>query len=504
MSNSMQEITAENSRWIMNSQALVEGVLKLPETLEEISTILDITGLGEVTEARLASPKIAVDGVANFCVLYLDKAGNFSSFNSECTFNHAIDAPTCTPDMRILALAEMQDVSYGVVDGSAISVRAIVSMDIYAMGNRKYGIMDTNPPEKHTRIKSAAAMISRVECAKPFRSYVKSELRVPQSMPAVKRVLSERGYAMVRSIVLEPGKAIVEGEVRVFIVYESTDKNAPLQYLTETLPYGEIINDEGIRKGASVVVLASLERLEVESDEENPDMLEISAVINHSLVCRGQNQMNYIEDLYDEEAEVELERESIGVCNILARECQKKIVRLSVEIPDTAPEVSRTLFACAYPKITSAKADNDRVMLSGMMGLVLCYTTTDAGPKNTRISVPFETEVAYPDMRRGADLWVKSHAEYAIAEGSGRELEVKCCLDICIWEVDSGVVEPISGVHFQPMEGVKQSGVVVYYTNGEETMWDIAKKFKIKKDVMEEITEDVKIEKGKRLVLIRR
>ncbi len=504
MSISMQEIIAENSRWITGSQALVEGILRLPEQMREISTILDITGLGEVVETRLVNARISVEGTANFCVLYLDREGNFASFNSECNFMHSIDMPGCTPEMQILALAEASDISFNLVDSNAISVRAVLDIDIYAVANCKYEVLDTASSGKYTRIKCDDAVLPLVTCARNFRAYVKSELRVPQSMPAVKRVLSENGYAVTKNVVVEQGKAVIEGELRVFIVYESTDKNAPLQYFNETLPYGEIVNDERIRQDASLFVVASLERLGVESDEGNADILEVSGVVNHFLICRGQKQIEYILDLYDEENETDLSAQTIDISYVRAFESQKKIVRLSAAIPDTSPEVSRVLYTCAYPKVTSVSADKDRVMLAGTIGILLCYTTTDAGPKSVRMVIPFETEVAYPGMESGEKLWAKCHAEYALAEGSGRELEIKCCLDICLWELENDEVNAVSDVQFRPVEGDKQSGVVVYYTNGQETLWDIAKKFKVKKDVLGDITDNAKIEKGKRLILIKR
>ena len=91
-----------------------------------------------------------------------------------------------------------------------------------------------------------------------------------------------------------------------------------------------------------------------------------------------------------------------------------------------------------------------------------------------------------------------------MAEGSGRELEIKYCLDICMWEVNVDKVSAISGADFTPLQDQKESGVVVYYANGSESLWDIAKKFKVKKDVIGDIPDDAYVEKGKRLVLIRR
>ena len=53
MSMLKQEIITENSRWMTDCQALIEGTLKLPEGLEEISGILEIAGLAELGRCSL-------------------------------------------------------------------------------------------------------------------------------------------------------------------------------------------------------------------------------------------------------------------------------------------------------------------------------------------------------------------------------------------------------------------------------------------------------------------
>ena len=221
MSISKREIMAENSRWICASQAMVEGVLKLPDSMEEISGVLDIAGVGEVTDASAGENSIFIEGNAVFCVLYLNKKGEFESFNATCRFNHTIEGGGVRPDMKVAAGAKLGEISFSVLDGSSVSVRADICIDAFALCNQNFEILDPELADGNIHLKCGQGEASFVECVKMIKSYVKSELRVPQSMPEVRKVLAERGYAAVRGVVTEPGKAIIEGELRVFVVYES-------------------------------------------------------------------------------------------------------------------------------------------------------------------------------------------------------------------------------------------------------------------------------------------
>lgn len=504
MSISKREIMAENSRWICASQAMVEGVLKLPDSMEEISGVLDIAGVGEVTDASAGENSIFIEGNAVFCVLYLNKKGEFESFNATCRFNHTAQCEGVRPDMKVAAGAKLGEVSFSVLDGSSVSVRADICIDAFALGNQNFEILDPELADGNIHLKCGQGEASFVECVKMIKSYVKSELRVPQSMPEVRKVLAERGYAAVRGVVTEPGKAIIEGELRVFVVYESTDKNAPLQYFQETIPFGEIVNHENIGADSAVTVHASLERLAVDTAPENPDLLEISAVVNLCVMSRGMRQLSYIADLYDEKSEMEAQSCEIGACKAAMREGQKKIVRLEAQIPENAPEVSRVLFTAAVPKSVCIHPGRDRASIDGKLAVNICYTTADAGIKSASLVLPFETEISLPGVTPNCELQVYANVEYATAEGSGRELSLKCCLDLCIWQMQSERMRAVCEVSSQPLERPCQSGAVIYYADGGKTLWDIAKRFKVSSDMLGSGEPDAVVPKGERLIFIRK
>lgn len=504
MSMIKQEITTENSKWLLGSQAQVEGILKLPDVLEEISNILEITGQGEASEISCAEDRIVVEAVGRFSVLYLDKKGDISSFDAETRFQHVVSQNGIAAEMQALCTVVSKDISFQLVDSSSVSIRAIFDLDIYALANAEYEILEAYSGDKNQEIQAGQMEIPRIDSAKCVKSFVKTELRVPQSMPPVRQILTVRGYALVKNMHTEDGKVIVEGDLRVFIVYQSPDKNAPLQFFNETIPFGEIIPDDRCGVNSQLFASSSLDRIAADLVSEDQDLIGVSAVINLCTTSRSTRQIDYIEDLYDRRQEARLKTLPIQIGACREFECQKKIVRLSLEIPEGAPEVVRVLYTSAFPEIVAAKPDRDRVGLEGVMRFWLCYTTADAGIKSIKVAVPFETEVSLPELSENADIFAKAFAEYASTEGSGRELEAKCCLDIWLCEMARQSVCAVSEVELVPADPV-EPGIVVYFADGKETLWDIAKRFKVKQDMlkgMEGGSRDV-VPKGKKLILVR-
>ncbi len=500
MSMSMREIASEKSSVISGSRALIEGALKIPEELNEAAEILEITGLAGVTRAEPGEYGVYVEGSADFKILYIDQEGTLAGFESSCDFRHSLERRE-QGGAKVLAVARIGDVNFSLSDSRSISLKAGLHIDLYIMGNEEIRILGSEGLPNSVHVKSRKAEVTSLSSADSPTTYVKSEVRVLQSMPEVKKVLAENGYAAVRKVMVERGKLIVEGELRVFIIYESTDKNAPLQYFSETLPFANILQDPGYGEEDTPFVTCELEKLAAESSEENADVIGIMAGIRLIALTRRTAETELIEDMYDENNMLNVERKQIESSNTRMLECQKKILRLSAEIPANSPEVSRVLYTRAQVFSAEAAAGNDRVALSGNIDFLICYTTQKAGIRCQKMALPFETELIYTGLARNGELKPKVMVEYALAEGSGRELELKVCLDVSMAEVRSENVLAAESYQAEEAPNEEENGIVVYYAGRDETPFEVAKRFRVGRGAEESMEE---LKKTGRFIFISR
>lgn len=471
-------ITAEHSQWTRDLQVLVEGSLSLPEGMTPIQSLLEVSGTNEITETTLENGKLSLSGVAYFKILYLDAEGGFSGFDAESEFSRTVELPDAPDEAQVLAWGTFSDISAEQSDPSHIAIHSVIDVDIYHGANAQYSLLDIPADDPGLHAKQQACRLATLSCVRAAKTYVQAQVRVPQSMPAVKRILSERGYAMLRKVTVEEGRAAAEGELRIFLIYESMDKNAPLQTFEETL--------------------AS------EIDAQDGDLIRISAAIGLHWIGRAFSETSVVTDLFDERHETQLSHTALCGCLLSEGTCLKKILRLSAEIPAGSPEVSRILFSSAYPSILSAHAEGGVLHLEGAIHLLLCYTTAQAGIHSTALLLPFETELSYPQALDGAALFFQSFCEYTLAEGSGREIELKCCLDLCAWECASQEVSAVSAASLSPLAEPKPCGILVYYPDGTESRWDIAKKFKVDPAEIAHAEGDGPLPRGKKLLLLSR
>ena len=143
-------------------------------------------------------------------------------------------------------------------------------------------------------------------------------------------------------------------------------------------------------------------------------------------------------------------------------------------------------------------------MMEGILTVALCYTTMQSGIRSTQLQLPFETEVAYTALDPSAALQVYAFGAYTVAEGSGKELELKACLDLCIHEARSQTVYAVQDAALEAPAARKQTGIFIYYADGKESLWDIAKKFKINRQTISTLPETDVPPQGHKLILVSR
>ena len=71
--------------------------------------------------------------------------------------------------MKVVGGAKLGEISFSVLDGSSVSVRAEICIDAYALGNQSYEILDPKLAEGSMHLKARNGEISWVECVKMIK-----------------------------------------------------------------------------------------------------------------------------------------------------------------------------------------------------------------------------------------------------------------------------------------------------------------------------------------------
>jgi len=456
------------------SESLVEGRLSLPADRPDIERVLFIQGRIHVN-AEPAEGKVFMDGNVSFSVVYLDLEGGIEAFDASSPFRHTQDMEEAEPGMHIIARGSVREITYSVEEGRAVNVRGIVGVEIKgSVVKNCEAAASVELPELQTRMVKQRLMTTREQ--RRETAYIREDLRVSQTMPTADKILFADAYAVVSSVRNEDLKIIVEGNIKLTVLYLSADKSAPLQQLSETVPFGQIIASEAISAGDAVTAEAAIAEVNVSVADEASDVLRLSARMTIVCAVRGEQEVEFLEDAYSLSNRLTLDHEE-QVCRypVLSGNA-RTIARSTISVPASQPSVSRVICLKGVPSIASALPGIDRVYLEGLMMYTVCYYSPE-GMWSYTGETPFESQVLLDGITPEHDVEVRTEVENCMFEGTGRDISVKFMMDVHVQAFTQCRIHMVSGLDETDEPAATRQGITIYFADGGETAWDIAKRF---------------------------
>ena len=470
------------------SESLVEGRLSLPADRTNMQRVLFIGGRISVN-AEPADGKVFMDGNVEFNVVYVDTDGQLDSFDAVSPFRHTEDMDGAGPGMSIFARGSVKEIVFSLDDGRSVNVKGIVSVQLRGSVMQSCeAVTGVEPSELQTR--TAKRRMRQTRDQRRETVYVHEDVRIPQTMPMAEKVLSCEAYAVVHSVRTEDLKIIVEGEIKLTVLYLSADKNAPLMQMSESVPFGQIIASEGLAADDIVSAEVSLFDLRVSVADEANDVLRLSARMSIVCAARGESDMQYLEDAYSLENRLSLDYQEQSCRFIALSGNARAIARSTVSIPDSQPSVSRIVCLKAMPSIAAVRPGADRVYIEGLMMFTMCYYCTE-GMWSYSGETPFEAEVQMDGMMPSYEVEVCADVENCTYDGTGRDISVKFMMDVGIRAFAQTNMRLVADMTMTDERASTRQGITIYFADGGESTWDIAKRFATTLDTVKRFNPEI-------------
>lgn len=482
------------------SESLVEGRLSLPPEKSEIDRVLFIQGRIHVN-AEPADGKVFMDGSVVFSVVYMAADGSIDAFEATSPFRHSEEMVGADAGMLLTAKGSVKEVSFSLEDVRTVYVKGVVSVNL--RGSMAKSCEAVTGADKELQVKMRKRRLKTTRDLKRDTMMLREDVRLPQALPIAEKILNADAYAVVKSVKTEELKIIVEGELRLSVLYLSTDKGAPLQQFNESVPFGHIITSEGLSPQDMVSADVSLSDLNVSIAEEAGEILRISAKIAIMCAARADNEIEYLEDAYSLKNKLNLKYDEQACRHLVLNECTKAIARSTISVPSTEPSVSRIVCLKASPSIAAVHPNTDRVYIEGLMMFTLCYTSAD-GMRSYSGETPFEAEVQMDGITTDQDIEVSADVEYCTYEGTGRDISVKFMLDVEIRAFAQSSMRIVSDMTEMEEAPDRRQGITIYFADGGETTWDIAKRFATTLDIVKKFNPDIgdSAEAGQKILIM--
>ena len=483
------------------SQALIEGEVSLPVGKPEMARVVLVCGRAETGSVESLDGRAMTDGTLTLCVCYLDGEGNMHAFESVSTFKHTADVPGAQAGMRGTAQAYVSSIETQMTDSRRLNVAAVIEL-LFEIKD-EVDLSYCRPDQTDQLVAKSDTLCLEMRCARATTAAeIKGEAVPPQGQPELGQALFCQGEAVIQNAFAEEDVLCAEGELKLCITYESPDEQAPIgQFFTE-IPFSEMLSAPGAKPGQRVLASAKVKDLFARVDEEG-ESFAVEAVCALEVEAQETMELPVLVDAYAIGQEVELVKEEVQMCSCMVVQRGTAVQREAVSMLD-APPVGRVLATFAMPSCVRSTAQDDGIVMECVLSCVIVYLDRENALRTFETKWPLRMEEELAGMQREmsaqARLWVQQVQAVPSAEG----VDLRALLGFEVYGYVQTRMQIVQDVHVHEMEQAPMCGIVVYFASAGDTMWDVAKRYRVRMEDLMRYNPDAQeeLEAGQKLILL--
>lgn len=463
------------------SQAVVEGEIALPGGLREETRVLLSEAMAVLENASAEAGKVTAEGRVTFHVLYTQgDPTRISALEASADFTHPVEMEGAQPGM-IAPVSLMVEHVEAAAQGGRLHLMAILRVHCRVFSDEPMSVV--------TGVRGAEGLMLRTDtlsgCQTVARGQQDALIRDECELADVLQI-SDTLYATacvtVQDVMGGEDKATVSGNIQLEVTHLSHMPQRPLVITRHAIPFEETLALSG-EGGDALCVSAVVKDVAVLSQEgsaEGERTLRSEVLLGLSAHATRDKQACLLLDAYTTQGDaLELNRQTVQRA-LSHRQLHTAESGKMTLLTDGQPPVRTPLRAALRPVITELSSQNGKTAVEGMMEVTLLYMTDDTSvPQSWQTEEPFRLSFA-ADVAQPESIILSVDNVDVNAITSDR-VEVKYILHLDDLDVALSAEPLVTQVSATPAEA-PQPGILLYFSQSGESLWDIAKRYRVSCD----------------------
>ncbi len=469
------------------TQATVETEVALPGGLREEARVYYADASAAVNGGELAGSRVTADGRVTFHVLYaqgdltqvkaLEASADFSQampLKEECAQNAAV---------RLQPRAQVQHVSAKAFNGRLL-LQAILNLTAEAALPRTVSFLrDVEETPGVQRAVQTIAM-QRTVGEGESQSLLREEFELSDVLK-ISDTLFATAQAQVEDILGgADGKATVTGTVTLDAFHASAMPGRPLVYTRHTVPYEQEVSLSGALGNALSARTNVKDVAVLSQDTENGRVMRAEIQLITEMTAVEDREMTALRDVFTTAGDaLETHSQPVTFRSGTVNETAAESMRTLIHLPEGSPRVKTALLAFVRPIPVQFERQKDKLAVDGVLDVTVIYRAEDSdSPAAIRQEETFHT--VFSTNALPEDELTLSAEQVEPSAVTGDRVELKYILRLNADGVRKNQAEILTEVNPHPAADITP-GIILYYLQPGETVWDIAKRYRV---AMEDIS----------------
>ncbi len=473
------------------SQIVLEDDLNVPEQKPDVEGLNFSRGCVLVDEVRPGADHVDVRGRLSFNLLYhtQEDGGRLACLEGKIPFEEKVNLQGALGTDHVTVTGKVEDFSVGIINSRKLSVRSVLTLDAWVEELYDEEVPVGIEGGEAVEYRKAPVEAAQIAISKNDIFRIKEEVSLPANYPNVFQVLFdsvELGEVEVRVLA---EKIQLQGEVRLFLLYEGEGEERPVRAYECRIPFGGMLDCQGCREDMIPDIryeLAMAERGQLDF-AIRPDLdgeervLSLELVLNIAMKLYEEEKVEMVTDVYGTSEWVEASLRPAQLRRLLGKVNGKCKVADHVRVG--GGNILQLLHSEGSVNVDEEEIVDGGVRLSGSLCLDVLYVTDDdeAPYANIRAHLPFQYTLEVGRIAPSDAARVKAQVEQLqVAMLDGEEMDVKAILSFSTTVFANEPMELIQSVSTRPLDAADLSalpGMAIYFVKPGDNLWNIGKRY---------------------------
>lgn len=500
----------------VSTQLTLEEDKNISDKNPDVTAILLEQGKIILDEVRPGKDQVFLKGRLLYEVLYSseEEENRLSGLQGEIPFEEKVRAEGIDTMDTVDIQSHIEDIRSSIINSRKISIRALINFCIKSEELWDEEILQEiesqDGMERKMEMQEQSTLV--VDCKDVFR--IKEEWELPSSLPPVNEVLwKSLKLGKWETRTLEDNISI-QGELQLFLLYEGMGETRPIRTYETQIPFSGNVECRGCNNQFVLETVPRVHSWELAMKDDydgEARVLDVEMILDLPIRLWETKEWNMITDVYGTIQEITPVMKT-GTGKRIGEKQQARVkVSKEMKTPSNASKILQICHINTEVFVEETTSTPQGLEIEGVVLVTILYHTDNENRafETIRDEIPFSYEMENRELTDDSKWEITPYCEHCNGVLLDEEhFEIKAVVGMEILLMEEWEQPVIDQLQIQPMNPEYQNkmpGIVVYIPSGEESVWEIGKKYitpisSIQK--LNQLKEDM-VKKGQKLLLVK-
>lgn len=498
------------------NQITLEEDFNVPDVKQDVEQIIQNKSNVVVEQTRTEQGKLLVKGYVQVSVLYMDdsEGRQIHRLDNRLKFDEIINMEGLDAGETVALECEIEDINVIMINSRKLSMRGLLTFT--AAADEIYDMSAAVDVKSNLLVckKQQKLEYMQLELQKKDIVRIKEEIVLPSNKPDMEEILWETVQLRGNEIRIKDGKMKLEGELFVFVLYNSQDESGTKQWLEQTLPIKGEVEISGVDEEVLPEVEVHLGQMEVRIGQDvdgESRVIQVEGTVDLDMRLYTNRELDLLQDIFSPEKELDIFNREEVYESMVMRNASRLRVNGRVHVEETNPGILQICNSQAVIRIDDVRITELGIWLEGAVTVQMLYISADDTMPFAVLtgSIPFTHFADVPGLDENCRYRLNTSLEQlATTMADSEEIEVRAAISMDLFVVRTHTQMCIADISEKDLDLKKIQqlpGIVGYIVQEGDTLWDIARTYYTTPERIMEMNQLEKevIQKGDRLILMK-